>query len=241
VSVTLGGNPILRGVDADLARGSITALIGLNGSGKTTLLRCLLKEIPYSGTIAFHCGHDHTHTLPEQVGYVPQRLRFDAQMPLTVADLLALAMRRRPIFLGIGRKTKKRMASMLDEVGSPEALLRRPFEKLSGGEQQRVLLALALEPSPELLLLDEPAAGVDFKDQETFHDLISRINRDRGTTIVLVSHEINMVSHRAHHVLCLKNGRIECQGPPATIITQEVLGRTFGKEMGIFHHHQDHS
>jgi zinc transport system ATP-binding protein len=241
VCVTLGGNPILRGVDADLARGQITALIGLNGSGKTTLLRCLLKEIPYTGTIEFKCGHDHRHALPEQVGYVPQRLRFDAQMPLTVADLLALAMRRRPIFLGIGRRTKRKMADMLEQVKSPEALLRRPFEKLSGGEQQRVLLALALEPSPELLLLDEPAAGVDFKDQETFYDLISRINRDKNTTIVLVSHDISMVPHHAHHVLCLKNGRIECQGPPASIITPEVLSRIFGKEMGIFHHHHDHT
>lgn len=237
VRVTLGGNQILRGVTCELERGKITALIGLNGSGKTTLLRALLKEIPYEGFVKFRCGHDHSKPLPEQVGYVPQKLRFDAQMPLTVADLLALAMRKRPIFLGIGRPLKQKMEAMLQEVNAPPELLRRPFEKISGGEQQRVLLALALEPSPELLLLDEPAAGVDFKDQESFYGLLKRINQERGTTIVLVSHEINMVNKHADQVLCLKNGLIECQGPPETIITPEVLRRTFGEEMGVFHHH----
>jgi zinc transport system ATP-binding protein len=239
VRVTLGDTPILRGVTGQLARGKISALIGLNGSGKTTLLRALLKEVPYQGSILFHCGHDHSHPLPEQVGYVPQKLRFDAQMPLTVMDLLALALYRRPLFLGLRRAWKEKMAAMLDRVGSPAALLNKPFEKISGGEQQRVLLALALEPCPELLLLDEPAAGIDFKDQENFYELIARLNRERNITIVLVSHEISMVSRHAHQVLCLKNGRIECEGPPQEIINREVLGRIFGKEMSIYQH--DHA
>src|ERR1700730_4304427 len=93
--VDLGGTPILRGVTAEVKRGQITALIGLNGSGKTTLLRAILKEVPYRGRIEFHCGHDHSRPMPEHVGYVPQKLYFDAKLPLTVRDLLALALQRR--------------------------------------------------------------------------------------------------------------------------------------------------
>src|ERR1700731_657006 len=92
LSVTLGGNAILRRVDAHLARGKITALIGLNGSGKTTLLRAILTEVPFSGRIRFHCGHDHSQPQPEHVGYVPQKLTINANLPLTVADLMALAL-----------------------------------------------------------------------------------------------------------------------------------------------------
>jgi zinc transport system ATP-binding protein len=237
--VVLGDTQVLRGVNAKLERGKITALIGLNGSGKTTLLRAVLGEVPYSGKIRFHCGHDHTHPLPEQVGYVPQKLRFDAHMPLTVLDLLALARQKKPLFLGVKRKLREQLAGMLARVGSPPELLDRPFEKISGGEQQRVLLALALEPCPELLLLDEPAAGVDFKDQENFYDLIARLNSEKNVTILLVSHEISMVSRHAHHVFCMLDGKIECEGRPAEIVNREALGKTFGHDMGIFHHHHE--
>lgn len=234
--VELGGTPILRGIDADVARGRITALIGLNGSGKTTLLRAILKEVPYAGRIRFHCGHDHSHPVPEHVGYVPQKLTVDARLPLTVRDLLALALQRRPLFLGIGAPTRTRMERLLERVWTPLAILDRPVEKLSGGELQRVLLALALEPQPELLLLDEPAAGVDFQHQEKFHDLLARLNEQTGVTILLVSHELSVVSKHAHHVLCLKDGRIQCQGPPSAVLTGEMLAETFGGGQGVFAH-----
>jgi zinc transport system ATP-binding protein len=238
--VDLGGNPILRGVSADIARGKVTALIGLNGSGKTTLLRAILKEVPYRGRIDFHCGHDHRHPAPEHVGYVPQRLQIDARLPLTVRDLLGLALQRRPLFLGVGKWATDRMVKLLGLVfTNPMPILDRPVEKLSGGELQRVLLALALDPHPELLLLDEPAAGIDFKDQERFYDLLARLNADRGVTVVLVSHELNMVSKHAHHVLCLKDGRIQCEGPPVSI-TPEVLAATFGHEQKIYAHEHHH-
>src|SRR5579884_1085568 len=166
VHVCLGGTDILRGVSADLTRHEITAIVGLNGSGKTTLLRALLKEIPYQGSIRFLCGHDHTRPNPAHVGYVPQKLRLEASLPLTVRDLFGLAMQRRPIFLGIRRQLTRQMEEMLARVDARPELLDRPMDKLSGGEQQRVLLALALQPDPELLLLDEPAAGVDITGQE---------------------------------------------------------------------------
>ena len=237
--VRLGGNDILKGLNTDVLRGQITALIGLNGSGKTTLLKALLKEIPYAGRIDFHCGHDHTRPAPEHVGYVPQKLYFDANLPLTVRDLLALALQRRPLFLGVSRRVERLMGELLDQVGAPRRLLDCYVEKISGGELQRVLLGLAIQPQPELLLLDEPAAGIDFRDQPKFYDLIARLNRERGVTVLLVSHDMSMVSDHAHQVLCLAEGRIQCHGSPREL-TEEVIKKTFGTEKGIFAHRHGH-
>jgi zinc transport system ATP-binding protein len=238
--VTLGCHPILRGVNAGLAHQKITALIGLNGAGKSTLLRALVKEVPYTGRIEFHCGHDHSRPSPEHVGYVPQRLRIEANLPLTVYDLFAMALQRRPLFLGAAGRVRRRMTQMLERVNALR-LLHQPVEKLSGGELQRVLLALAMEPHPELLLLDEPAAGIDFKEGDKFYDLIAGLNRQTGATILLVSHDVSVVSRLAHHVLCLEGGRIQCQGPPGDIINEEMLARIFGSRKSIYGHHHPHS
>jgi zinc transport system ATP-binding protein len=229
LSVDLGGHPVLRRVTADVERGRVTAVIGLNGSGKTTLLRAVVGEYAYRGRVTFHCGHDHSRPRPEHVGYVPQKLTLDARLPLTVLDLFALALSSRPLFLGVSRRVRARAAALLDRVGMPGSE-RRPVDGLSGGQLQRVLLALALEPSPELLLLDEPAAGIDFKDQRGFYELIGRLNRETGLTVLLVSHDLSMVRSHADHVLCLKSGVIACQGPPAEMLTRENLARTFGAE-----------
>ena len=105
--VWLGGNHVLRGVTAGLRRGRVTALIGLNGAGKSTLLRALVKEVPYSGGIVFHCGHDHTRATPEHVGYVPQKLKIEANLPLTVYDLFGLALQPRPLFFGARRAVRR--------------------------------------------------------------------------------------------------------------------------------------
>jgi len=236
VGVQLGGKDILRDVTTAVPRNRITALIGLNGSGKTTLLRAVLKEIPYTGEIRFHCGHDHRQPSPRNVGYVPQKLTFDANLPLTVRDLLALALQRRPLFLGISRRVELVMRGLLENVGiaQPREMLNSPVAKISGGELQRVLMGLALHPQPELLLLDEPAAGIDFKDQEKFYQLISRVNAENNVTILLVSHDLSVVSHHAHHVLCLRDGKVQCEGPPQ--LMGEMLAQIFGGDKGLFAH-----
>ncbi|HYV38609.1 MAG TPA: ATP-binding cassette domain-containing protein [Gemmataceae bacterium] len=236
LSVTLGGNPILRDLNVELERQRITAVIGLNGCGKTTLLRALLKEIPYTGDVRFHCGHDHRAPTPQHIGYVPQKLRIEGHLPLTVRDLLALALQKKPLFLGVSRHAREQMDQILDQVGAQRRLLDSPVDKISGGELQRILLGLALQPEPELLLLDEPAAGIDFHDQEHFYDLIGRLNRERKVTILLVSHDVVMVSDRAHHVLCLKDGRVQCQGEPRHVLSDEMLKQTFGSERAVFAH-----
>lgn len=238
VHVELGGTPILRGITASIRRGRITALLGLNGSGKTTLLRALIKEIPYRGQILFHCGHDHRHPTPQHVGYVPQKLRIEATLPLTVRDLLALGLQTWPLFLGVRRSVVRRLPDILQRVGitNPAVMLERMVENLSGGELQRVLMALALEPNPELLLLDEPAAGVDFRDQEPFYNLIARLNAETGVTVLLVSHDLSVVTRHAHHVLCMNNGRIECEGQPTEVVSGDFLQRVFGTAAGLYLH-----
>jgi zinc transport system ATP-binding protein len=237
--VELGGRVILHGVNAEIARGKVTALIGLNGSGKTTLLRALVREYPYRGEIRFHCGHDHSQPTPEHVGYVPQRLTLDSRLPLTVRDFLALALSRRPLFLGIPRALSERITALLTRV-EMEKHIDQLVDKLSGGQLQRVLLALALEPRPELLLLDEPAAGIDFAAQQKFYDRIADLNRASGVTVLLVSHELTMVSRHADHVLCLRDGKIQCQGPPQEILSPHNLAQTFGGDMQLFLHHHPH-
>ena len=184
----------------------------MNGSGKTTLLRALVNEYPHRGVIQFHCGHDHSQPYPEAIGYVPQRLTLDARLPLTVRDFLALTLSHRPLFLGISKRVAAKSKEMLERVGVAE-YLDVPVEGLSGGQLQRVLLALALEPQPELLLLDEPAAGIDFKDQKKFYELIASLNRELGVTVLLVSHDLNMVQAHAHDVLCFAR---RCDPVPGT-------------------------
>jgi zinc transport system ATP-binding protein len=239
VTVQLGENQILRGLTTEFARGEVTALIGLNGAGKTTLLRVLLQEVPYTGQVSFHCGHDHTKPQPQHIGYVPQRLLFDPNLPLTVRELLTLALSRRPLWLGIGRATQARIERMLSRVKAGH-LLHHSVGGLSGGELQRVLLALALEPAPELLLLDEPAAGIDFKHESEFYHLITHLNQETGVTVILVSHDLSVVSQAAHQVLCLNEGRIQCAGTPQKILTGEMVDLVFGASEGVFHHHKHH-
>lgn len=227
VRVELGGVRILDGVSAAIPRGQITSLIGVNGSGKTTLLKAILKEVPYRGRVQFHCGHDHSSPLPRAIGYVPQRLSVDSRLPVTVLDILAIALQKRPLFLGVSRSTRSAAERVLSRVfWKPVDVLDRPIEKLSGGELQRVLLALALEPEPELLLLDEPAAGIDFQDQERFYELLAKINAETGVTVVLVSHDLGAVTRHCHYGIRLHQGRVVGCGLARVVVSDELrVGR----------------
>jgi zinc transport system ATP-binding protein len=233
LTVVRGGKPILKNLDFELERGAITACVGLNGCGKSTLLRTILGEFPHTGELKFHCGHDHKRPQPAYVGYVPQRLQFDPRMPITVRDFLGFALQKRPVFLGVRVAALRRVLPFMERVGVHQ-LLDVPMEGLSGGQLQRILLSLALEPQPELLLLDEPASGVDFKDQRYFYELIQAINKDTGVTVVLVSHDLQMVSRIASYVICLRDGRVASAGPPLTVLSPSAVRGTFGHQMAAF-------
>ena len=240
--VTLGGLPILRGVDLRVPSGELVALIGPNGSGKTTLLRAILGlEKPSEGSIRLF-GHDQLSTALPRVGYVPQRLNLERSFILTVREFLCLGLSgTRHWFWRSNRSNDAMIRSSLAEIGV-EALWEKPLATLSGGQLQRVMIAFSLLRNPDLLLLDEPTAGVDVHGEETFYDLIAGIQRRRRLTAILVSHDLSMVYRHASWVYAL-NGVVCCEGHPEHIMNAESLKQAYGIHVSPYHHHhhgEDH-
>ena len=228
VSVCLDRVSILDGVTASVPRGGCTAVVGPNGAGKTTLLMALLRQAPFQGGIRIADGGPGK---PPRIGYVPQRLQFDRGLPMTVRDFLIMGLQRRPLWLGTKRLHRERAQRLLVDVRG-EALEGRMLGVLSGGELQRVLLALALAQNPDLLVLDEPASGVDILGGQLFCELLERLRRERGFTQLMVSHDLATVTHHATHVVML-NRRVVAEGPPRNVLTPENLGAVFGMHMGL--------
>lgn len=227
--VELGGVEILSGVNASIRRGEITALIGPNGAGKTTLLLCVLDMIPYRGEIRINGGKDRP-----AIGYVPQQLDFDRGMPATVMDFLCLPRQRRPVWVSHRSDQKRRARETLEQVDAGH-LENRGLGNLSGGEMQRVLLALALMEDPEIIMLDEPASAVDRTGEELFMNLIRDLHRDRDLTFLMVSHDLSMVTRLADQVICL-NRVILSEGKTADVINEKNLSACFGSDKGILAH-----
>ena len=229
VSVTLGGATILEGVTATVPRSSATAIIGPNGAGKTTLLRAILGEIPHHGALRHsHVGDDSPMNHP-RTGYVPQKLDLDPAAPATVADIMAAAGSRRPVWLGCSRRERERIRERLAVTGA-DGLLDRRLGALSGGELQRVLLALALAPLPDLLLLDEPVAGVDRAGTGQFYTLLSRLRREYDLSILLVSHDLAEIAPVADRMIFL-NRRVLADGTPAAVLADPLVRRTFALDI----------
>lgn len=230
VSVVLGGIHILDHVNAVVPRGGCTAIVGPNGAGKTTLLLALLGEVGFTGHIRLAPVAGNTGT-PPRLGYVPQHLTFDRGLPLTVGELMVMGQQRLPLWFGC-RAVHRRHAFELLSAVRADNLVPRKLGALSGGEMQRVLLALALEQEPELLVLDEPSAGVDFQGELLFCELLEELRRERGFTQLMVSHDLATVTHHATHVICL-NRRVAAEGAPADTLTETNLAAVFGLHMGL--------
>ena len=226
VGVHAGSHTLLHDISLQLHCGEITAIIGANGAGKTTLLRAILGDIPHSGEIRYTYHHAEEKQ-KITIGYVPQQLRFDTASPANVLDLLCAAKSRRPVFFGYNAAVRRQAADMLAEVGC-KALLRRRLGELSGGELQRVMLALALSPMPDVLILDEPVSGVDARGLEQFYELVSGLRRRYHMAIVLVSHDLSLVAQYADTVILL-GGKVLASGSPAEVYAtpqfQDVFGR----------------
>ncbi|MDO9509095.1 MAG: metal ABC transporter ATP-binding protein [Thermovirgaceae bacterium] len=229
VSAEMDGIPILEDVSASAPPGSCTAIVGPNGAGKTTLLLALLGEIPFRGEIRLF-GVANTDGLPV-IGYIPQRLSFDRGTPVTVKEFLSAGIQRSPLWFGVPRQYGTLCLEALERVRCAH-LAERRLGALSGGEIQRVLLALALMRDPKLLILDEPAAGVDPEGGLLFCELLERIRRERDLTLLMVSHDLATVTHHATHVICL-NRRVLAEGSPGEVLTRKTLAATFGVHMGL--------
>jgi zinc transport system ATP-binding protein len=235
VSVTLAGAQILSNVTAQPAVGALNAIIGPNGAGKTTLLRAILGLVPYTGTIQLGQTAEGE---PLRMGYVPQRLDFDRGMPITVADFMCSGLQRMPLWLGQQRRARRVAAEQLARVGG-NGWERKPLGRLSGGELQRVLLAMALSNEPDILLLDEPVSGVDVAGEELFCDLLGSLQREGRYTMLLVSHDLSIVTQHAQYVICL-NQTVQCQGDAVTTLTADNLRALYRQDVSLYEHHGTH-
>jgi zinc transport system ATP-binding protein len=233
VSVKRDGNSILESITANFPAGAVTAIVGPNGGGKSTLIHAMLGLAQCSGEVRFDlaCGHR------PRVGYVPQRLDFDRAAPISVMDFMAMGRQTLPLWFGVRRKVRERARTALDLVHA-HGLEDRPLGKLSGGELQRVKLAFALQDRPELVVLDEPVAGVDPAGEEVFCDLLEHIQRSQvgcPLTIVMVSHDLTTVKRHAAQVLGLRK-TVQFFGPPDEVLTHANLARAYGPSLGLCRH-----
>ncbi|MBR1709494.1 MAG: metal ABC transporter ATP-binding protein [Clostridia bacterium] len=226
LNVKIDGQVLLSDVNLHIHCGELTALIGTNGAGKTTLLRALLGQIDYKGQIR-HLTGEGLPAATIRTGYVPQQLEFDRSSPITVLDFVAASLSARPVFLGIGKRTREQAVESLGRTHC-EHLQNHPMGGLSGGELQRVLLALALTPQPDLLILDEPVSGVDENGLETFYQMVTELKRRNHMAILLVSHDLDVVRRYADRVVLMQGTVIE-QGPPEVVFKSQGFEKVFAK------------
>lgn len=224
-NVIRGKNQILKDVNLHIHCGDLTALIGPNGAGKSTLLKSVLGEMPHSGELLFVHEKGKQRFKPI-IGYVPQQLNFDKGSPTSVLDLFSAANTNLPVWLYSSSKIKKHAQEVLSKV-QVEHLIDRRLGDLSGGELQRVLLALAIDPVPDLLLLDEPVSGIDQRGMELFYNIVSDLRRKYDLSIILVSHDLPLVADYADRVVFL-NKTVICSGTPKEVFTNDKVIEIFG-------------
>ena len=212
VDVRRGDLHILQDISAAVPQGSSTVLVGPNGAGKSTLLHCIINEIAYTGEIRMQGKSGRRPRL----AYVPQNLQMDSALPLTVAEFLSLGHQRRPLWLGIKGSASRRARAALAPVHA-EHLIRRRMSDLSGGELRRVLLAAALAREPEILLLDEPAAGMNPSETAELMENIVKIRDTFGIAILLIEHDMNLVMGICEGIAVLNFGQIIAKGTPTEI------------------------
>lgn len=217
LTVSLGGRPVLDGVDLAVAPGENVGLIGPNGAGKTTLLRAVLGLVkPDAGTIRQSTGRP---------GYVPQKHEFTWDFPITVAGAVLNARTATRWLRGPTRDDRDATAEALDRVGLTD-LAARPVGELSGGQRQRVLVARALARRPSLLLLDEPFTGVDVPTQELLTGLLARLAKE-GTAVLMTTHDLAQARDTCSR-LCLLNRTVVADGPPESLADPDLWLRAFG-------------
>ncbi len=230
-TVAYGSNVVLERVSFDVQQGQVAAIIGPNGSGKTTVMRAILGLVPVAAGEIRIFGK-HFHAVRDLVGYVPQRFDFDRGFPLTVREFMDLARHE--------HCPRSRIKEMITEVGLPPHALDARLGSLSGGQLQRVLIAQAILNNPRILMLDEPSSGIDIAGEETFHEVIEHLNTSHDTTVLLVSHDIAMVSSLVDNVICV-NKKLLCYGPPRTALTERKISELFGPRVDIYEHPHGHA
>ncbi len=232
-SIGYEANVILRDIDFTLSRGEYVAIVGANGSGKSTLVKSFLGlTARFSGSLElFGLPAEHVKD-PWRIGYVPQRQTVGGPIPSTVREVVASGrLARGGLWHRTNRADRAAVAEALVRTGIAD-LQSRPVHQLSGGQQRRVLIARALSSETDLLVLDEPTAGVDVDAQAALADVLGQLSRE-GTTIALVTHDLDPFADDLTRVVWVNNGRIEYDGPPTAAIVAAA------NEPFAHHHHPD--
>ncbi len=220
LGVVLDNQVIIEDVSFDVEENETLAVIGPNGAGKTTLFRAILGLIPYTGKVNWKKG--------VKIGYVPQKLYIDRDLPLTVREFFDLR--------GVGVISRE-LSHFLSIVGfEGNEILGKRVGVLSGGEMQRVLIAWALCNHPNVLLFDEPTSGVDVSAEVSIYSLLNKLHNDEKFSIILISHELQIVDRYATKVICLNKNKV-CYGAPREVLINKNLSELFGGDISLYHHH----
>ena len=249
LSVNHGKETILKDINLHLHCGELTAIIGPNGAGKSTFIKALLNVIPHQGKIEFESERcaadcrkerslDHAKycectttktvtTTKPKFGYVPQSLSIGNDSPVSVEDFVRSSVSNWPVWLPPRKKDRELVQEVLRATNT-QNLVNRKLSELSGGEFQRVMLALAIHPLPDILLLDEPVSGVDQKGMKTFYEMVSSLRRDYDITILLVSHDLNLIARHADRVVFINQAQAKV-GTVEEIYSSSDFIKCFGK------------
>lgn len=226
LDVKIGANTILENINLHVHCGELIALIGPNGAGKSTFLKAILGQQDHSGVISFSVPGQRNRNV--KIGYVPQSPAFDPADPISVADLFVCCMSKRPAFFGTGKALRNKILECLERVHSEE-LIDRMVGTLSGGELQRVLLALALEPLPNILILDEPLSGVDVEGMALLMDMLDELRHEYDLSILITTHDFSMLEQYADQVILMNHGII-CQGSAAEVLNSDAFAKAFHRK-----------
>lgn len=229
MSVKIGGSTILSDVNMHVHCGQLVALIGRNGAGKSTFLKAILGQQDYDGVITFSAPGSRGRSM--KIGYVPQSPTFAPGDPMSVADLFVCCMSRRPAFLGLKKSMKDRILDCLDRVHATDLIDKR-VGTLSGGELQRVLLALALEPIPNILILDEPLSGVDVEGKTGLMDMLDEIRSCYDLSILMTTHDFTMLPRYADQAALIDH-HIVRMGTPAEVLSSPEFKEVFHMTGGV--------
>lgn len=226
ISVNIGGQEILKNVSIHVHCGQLTVIIGKNGAGKSTLLKAILGEVEHTGNIVFTDMKDN-RTKRIKIGFVPQKINIERHMPTTVYDLFASCISDIPVFLRKDRKLYKEIKEQLNLFGA-DTLIDKSIGELSGGELQRVLLAIATKPIPNLLILDEPVSGIDENGTRDFYNILQELKNKYDMSIILVSHDFKLTKQYADKVILLDKEVIK-EGSPEQVFESLEFKCRFGQ------------
>lgn len=226
LSVSFGDEKVLDDVSLHMHCGELTVIIGQNGAGKSTLLRAILGQIPHEGSIEFKETRTGNISNVMKIGYVPQTLNIERELPMTVYDLFASFISKYPVWLPRNRKLYEKIKTQL-KLFSVEDCIDKQVGKLSGGQLQRVMLSIAVTPMPDLLVLDEPVSGIDENGVRDFYRLVDEMKHKHDLAVLLVSHDLELVRKYADKVVLLDN-TILCQGTAEEVFGDDNFKKVFG-------------